>query len=660
MPNLRLSALLLAALFCTVTGASAQDRPPSAESFARLDAALRQAAPGGHRHPVIVSVRPGSRDRLKRLLAARGKDVTFDHGDLDALSTEIDTADARSLADDPDVLSVSSDAVVTVDTPSAAESLSAFASASGTDGQALRRTLGVKTSSSARSVGIAIIDSGIANSPDLANRIVAFYDFTRGGIRTRPTDPFGHGTHIAGLIAGNGRLSGGKYVGVTDARLIGLRVLNGKGQGRTSQVIAAIEFAVRNRRRLGIDVINLSLGHPILEPAATDPLVRAVERAVAAGVVVVTSAGNHGASRDGQNGYAGITSPGNAPSAITVGSIDTRGTAQRSDDVVSRFSSRGPTWHDGYLKPDVLAPGQGLVAISTTTSAIFRDGRFAADVSPYVRMSGTSMATAVTTGVVALTIEANRRDERWGATLSPNTVKAILQYTAVALPDDDPATAAAFEQGAGAVNAAGAVTLARAIDPTARLGDWWLEKAIVPASAIAGENVAWAQHIVWGTHIVWGNAIMWRQKAWSESTVWGLRATWKGDAYAGDNLVQESLPVWTASIVWGSGLVSALDDEHIVWGTLDDEHIVWGSGFDEHIVWGSGDLDEHIVWGSGLDEHIVWGSGFDEHIVWGSGFDEHIVWGSALDEHIVWGTSVDEHIVWGSMIGRGVPSPGVD
>jgi serine protease AprX len=652
MPNLRLGALLLAALFCTLAGASAQDRPASGDGSARLDAALRQASAGRDRHSVIVTVRPGSRERLKGLLAARGRRVTLDHADLDAVSADIDAVDARALAQDPDVLSVSTDAVVTVDTPVAAESMAALAAASRRDVQLLRSTLGVTARDSARSVGVAVIDSGIASSPDFANRIVAFYDFTRGGIRTRPTDPFGHGTHIAGLIAGNGAQSGGKYVGVSDARLIGLRVLNARGEGRTSHVIAAIEFAVRNRRRLGIDVINLSLGHPIFESAATDPLVRAVERAVASGIVVVTAAGNHGASRDGRNGYAGITSPGNAPSAITVGSLDTRQTAQRSDDVVSRFSSRGPTWHDGYLKPDVLAPGQSLTAISTKASAIYRDGRFAADIAPYVRMSGTSMATAVTTGVVALAIEANRRDERWGATLTPNTVKAILQYTAVAVPDEDPATAAAFEQGAGAINAAGAITMARAINPSARVGNWWLEKAVVPASTIAGQQLAWSQHIVWGTHIVWGNALMVQQKAWSQGTVWGRRGSWSGNAHAGDNLVQESLPVWTSSIVWGSGLVTALDDEHIVWGTLLDEHIVWGSGFDEHIVWGTGDLDDHIVWGSGLDEHIVWGSGLDEHIVWGSGLDEHIVWGSKVDEHIVWGTKVDEHIVWGTVIGR--------
>jgi serine protease AprX len=99
-------------------------------------------------------------------------------------------------------------------------------------------------------------------------------------------------------------------------------------------------------------VLNLSLGHPIYEPAATDPLVQAVERAVAAGIVVVTSAGNEGTNRvTGQVGYAGITSPGNAPSAITVGAVDTRNTTTRLDDQVPSFSSRGPTWYDAYAKP---------------------------------------------------------------------------------------------------------------------------------------------------------------------------------------------------------------------------------------------------------------------------------------------------------------------
>ena len=115
-------------------------------------------------------------------------------------------------------------------------------------------------------IGVAVIDSGIEPGTDFDNRITAFYDFTHGDIRAvTPSDPYGHGTHVAGLIAS-------QFVGVApNARLIGLRVLNENGQGDTANVVRAIEFAIANKDILGIDVLNLSLGHPIYEPAATDP-----------------------------------------------------------------------------------------------------------------------------------------------------------------------------------------------------------------------------------------------------------------------------------------------------------------------------------------------------------------------------------------------------
>ena len=142
------------------------------------------------------------------------------------------------------------------------------------DGQGLRKTLGLQPANTGRNIGVAIIDSGIAPTADVASRIAAFYDFTINGtaVVAAPSDKYGHGTHIAGLIAGSGANSNGKYIGMaTAARLIGLKVLDKKGGGFTRDVIAAIDFATNNKAALGIDIINLSLGHPDLRAGGDRP-----------------------------------------------------------------------------------------------------------------------------------------------------------------------------------------------------------------------------------------------------------------------------------------------------------------------------------------------------------------------------------------------------
>ena len=193
-----------------------------------------------------------------------------------------------------------------------------------------------------KGVGVAVLDTGIVEPARSRSQ-----RSTTSSTEVRPPSLSIRSAtaHVAGLIMDKQGKSDARYRSVAKGvRLIGLRVLDASGSGYTSTVIQAIEFAIANKAKLGIDVLNLSLGHPIYEPAATDPLVQAVERAVAAGIVVVTSAGNEGTNRvTGQVGYAGITSPGNAPSAITVGAVDTRNTITRLDDQVTTFSSRGPT-----------------------------------------------------------------------------------------------------------------------------------------------------------------------------------------------------------------------------------------------------------------------------------------------------------------------------
>ncbi|HET7159292.1 MAG TPA: S8 family serine peptidase, partial [Burkholderiales bacterium] len=198
---------------------------------------------------------------------------------------------------------------------------------------------GSSVTSGGANIGVGLIDSGIEPGVDFADRITAFYDFTQGDIRAvAPNDGFGHGTHVAGLIAS-------QFVGVApNARLIGLKVLNATGQGTTENVVRAIEFAIANRAQLGISVLNLSLGHPIFEPAATDPLVQAVEHASRMGLTVVVSVGNFGMNpKNGHSGYAGIASPANAPSALSVGATRTFNTVTRVDDRVAPYSSRSLT-----------------------------------------------------------------------------------------------------------------------------------------------------------------------------------------------------------------------------------------------------------------------------------------------------------------------------
>ncbi len=306
-------------------------------------------------------------------------------------------------------------------------------------------------------------------------------------------------------------------------------------------------------------MINLSLGHPVFEPAATDPLVEAVQKAAAAGIVVVVSAGNCGVNpATGVPGFGGVLSPGNAPAALTVGSINLNATKKRSDDVVNNYSSRGPTWYDGFAKPDIVAPGYHLIAPAA-------QGRTLAAMYPsllvnstYMTLSGTSMAAAVVSGVVAQVIEANRGGIRGDqASLSPNAVKAILEFTALTL--NDPVTLTPYSaliQGAGGVNAHGAIALARSIDTRKPKGSTWLAAAVNPYSTI-DEVLVWAQNILWGNGILWGDTIYVNRDSWGTGILWGDNVLWGDGILWGDNILWGNGAPWRDNLVFGSSLANA-------------------------------------------------------------------------------------------------------
>ncbi len=244
-------------------------------------------------------------------------------------------------------------------------------------------------------IGVAIIDSGISNHPELGNRVVASVDLVdpNGG----GEDGYGHGTHVAGLVAGV----------APDAHLLNVRVLNDEGWGHASVVIAGIDYVVEHMNEYSIRVVNLSLGAGVGESYRTDPLGQAVERAVAAGLVVVASAGNFGKTEEGTPVIGGVTSPGNTPSALTVGAINTFDTAIRSDDEVTSYSSRGPTAYDYVLKPDMVAPGNKIVSLQAVGSYLSTNYPERQVAGGYIQLSGTSMSTAFVSGAVALVLEGN-------------------------------------------------------------------------------------------------------------------------------------------------------------------------------------------------------------------------------------------------------------
>jgi len=282
-----------------------------------------------------------------------------------------------------------------------------------------------------RGIGVAVIDSGIAAHSDLRNRILYSANFT-----DEPDgDLYGHGTHVAGIIGGSGFGSrvgrDSQHVGMAPgASLISLKVLGADGTGYVSDVIEAIEWTIRNRERYGIRVLNLSLGHPASGSYANDPMAKAVERAVAAGIVVIASAGNLGKLPDGTPLVGAIVSPGYTPGALTVGALNTRGTVSRSDDGVATFSSRGPvgdedqpgTWE---LKPDLVAPGNAVISAGAEGSYLWNtypQRRVAGGTGgSYLTLSGSSMAAAVVSGAVAQLPQAE-------PDMTPAQVKFALQY----------------------------------------------------------------------------------------------------------------------------------------------------------------------------------------------------------------------------------------
>ncbi len=307
-------------------------------------------------------------------------------------------------------------------------------------------------------VTVAVVDGGIASHADLqtadgsSSRIIAATNQISSSLIIAATnqadaasasDGHGHGTHVAGIVGGNGSLSGGAYSGVAPGvNLINVKVSNDQGMAITSDLIDGLQWILNNKAAYNIKVVNLSLNSAVAEPYHTSALDAAVEILWFNGIVVVVAAGNNGTGSEPVTLYP----PANDPFVITVGAAEDKGTPGLSDDTMAAFSAYGTT-ESSFAKPDLVAPGRNIVSLLASTSAYAYVNHPANRVnSSYFRMSGTSMAAPVVSGAVALLLQ----DE---PNLTPDQVKYRLKATTnTAWPGYD-----AVKAGAGYLDAYAAV-----------------------------------------------------------------------------------------------------------------------------------------------------------------------------------------------------------
>jgi serine protease AprX len=366
----------------------------------------------------------------------------------------------------------------------------------------MRATVGGATSDGGAGITVAVVDTGVAAVGDLSGRVshVSVVPGPQG-------DGFGHGTFVAGLVAGSGASSSGRFAGIAPAaKVLDVRVASASGETSLSLVLAGLQ-AVSDRRAVdpSLRVLNLSLSEDSPVPPSLDPLSQALETLWGEGVTVVVAAGNSGPA-------AGtVTAPGNDAVVITVGALDEAATSSRADDTVAAFSSRGLAFGSDS-KPDLVAPGVSLVSLRSPGSVVDTGYPSARVGSAYFKGTGTSMAAAVTSGAVAVLLG----HRPW---LSPDDVKAVLMGSAYDLGSSGDSA------GNGGLDLAAALTSpvpdnrgSQGARPDS--GPWSSS-----AAAWATFASAWASHDLRRTQNAWAalpdDVRRWASQAWAISVVLG-------------------------------------------------------------------------------------------------------------------------------------------
>jgi serine protease AprX len=351
---------------------------------------------------------------------------------------------------------------------------------------------------------VAVIDSGIFRTKDLGKRVIGSNNFNRG--EHDSVDSYGHGTFVAGIVAGDGSYSHGEYMGIAPkANILNVRVSDDAGAATESDVVLGMEWVYNNKSRYNIKVANLSLNTTHAQSYHTSPLCAAAEVLWFNGIVVVTSAGNN-------QTQGGVYPPANDPFVITVGATDDKGTAGIADDTLASFSAYGPT-ESGFAKPDLVAPGTDIIGLLPQQDAlkISKDHGSNRVSTNYFRMSGTSMAAPMVSGAAALLLQDEPR-------LTPDQVKYRLMATAV--HDSRWPAYNAGSAGSGYLDIYAAVhgsTTGSANTGIAASRLLWTGTQPITWGSVSWNSVSW-NSVSWNS-VSW-NSVSWNSVSWN-SDYWG-------------------------------------------------------------------------------------------------------------------------------------------
>ena len=548
-------------------GASGSSAQAAASSTSPSPLAELAASQPNRQVEVIAQLAPGTDPAVGHsLVRAAGGDVIGELPIINGLGVSLTAAEALELAESPAVRAVSLNAAVETEAvPNPDLLATAF-------NQSLRSEKAWAAGYTGKGVGVAVVDTGIdgtlpdfqVSESDPTSRVVASAVINPGA--TRAGDSFGHGTHVAGLIAGNGsnRPAGdpldGKYAGVApDANLIDVKVSDDEGNASVIDVIEGLQFVVDHKAAYNIRVVNLSLKSTIAESYKTDPLDAAVEAAWNSGIVVVVAAGNNGSAPDAVS-YA----PANDPYVITVGGVDDMGTKGIEDDKLATWSSRGKT-QDGFEKPDVLAPGARLVSTIAPGSEYTQLCPSCVTDGSYFRVGGTSMAAAVVSGEAADLIQAN-------PSLTPNQVKATLVKRTRAVAE-------AHSSSGTLVDATGDPYATTVTSTTTVVGaEAAADKAINnPVSTSANGGLTMNSLLNPASGLIDYSRASWSRASWS-TAVDGLRASWSRASW--------SRASWSRAS-WSATPEACSDFERASWSRASWSRASWSRASWSRASWSS-------------------------------------------------------------------------